>query len=165
MHSDHDLEKEIRFILRGSRLQEPPKELLNNFEDQVWGRITDPRPQGSGLLSAAAILILLLLIASYAFWLLQPAPLSMPESKTPEEPRLVSAPSPEIKKAVISDLSNVPAAKMLSDTEKEPGLSDDALDRHIKDLLILEWLGEADGLLEDFNQLPGAIEATVPKPL
>ncbi|MBP9865983.1 MAG: hypothetical protein KBC91_06245 [Candidatus Omnitrophica bacterium] len=158
MHSDHDLEKEIRFILRGSRLQEPPKELLNNFEDQVWDQIIHPRPPLPGLTLAAPILLLVILIAGYAFWLLQPA--SLPITDSPKSQSAAVAPAPD--QTTVSEKIQFDTApqQMLSSAESEPLITDEVLDSRIRDLLILEWLGETDGLLEDFNLMPAEAAIT-----
>jgi len=152
MHSDHDLEKEVRASLRDVQLQKPPQELLSTFEDQVWSRITNPRPALPVLFLAAPVMVLFVLLAGYGLWLLKQPALPLPE--TAQTTVIVSMPTavsiPETAQTSVAALTH----EMHPSAENEPSIPDDILDSRIRDLLVLEWLGEADGLLEDFNQMP-----------
>ena len=94
--------------------------------------------------------------------------LRMTKSKHKEAPLL---PAPDQTRMVVSTPTSVPvpasaktsvlasAQEMLPSADSETGIPDAILDSRIRDLLVLEWLGEADGLLEDFNPVP--IEAPI----
>jgi len=161
MYSDHDLEKKVRSSLRGIQLQKPPRELLSTFEDQVWSRITNPRPALPGFFLAAPVIGLFVLLAGYGLWLLKQPSLPLP---APAQTRMVvSTPTPALipespKTSVLASTQEI-----LPSAESEQGIPDSILDSRIRDLLVLEWLGEADGLLEDFNQMPGIAETALPK--
>ncbi len=141
-----DDEKEIRFLLRGTQLKKPPVSVLQDYENQVWDRIKNPGVSYSAFPLAAAAFVLALALAGYGFWIL-----NRPLSEAPPPSVLVQ--SADIPQAVGE---NAPEAAEIPQAQ---------LDTMARDLLILQWLGEDGGLLEDWDNLPLLIETALPKAL
>jgi len=148
METMNDIEKEIRQALKGQHLPKPDKALMASFDEEVWEKIMNPPPTPMGLafiLPAAAIVLLL----SFGLWW---GLTSKPHSQTESGNQAI-----EITPKPLTMLPQTEIAEVKGDIIPEASSSDlktvsnDLVDERIRDLLILEWLGEADGLLEGFE--------------
>ncbi|MBI4549314.1 MAG: hypothetical protein HY714_00095 [Candidatus Omnitrophica bacterium] len=124
-------EKKIEALLGGVRLKRPPEKLMENYVSEVRRKIDVP-PAGPAFGLATAFLIAVAAVG-LALWLHQ-APVTQPRQVAPE----------------------VPAADRLSGGET--GDSKASFEEIADEWLILQMLGEDQGVLDAYDPLEGDLE-------
>ncbi len=136
-------EKEIAALMKNVRLKSVPPAFLENYEQEVWARIRRPAfPVGVAFVCAAALIGMAVL--GYGLW----------QTININKSQHISLSSPN---AFVGDLdSRQKHAGMTKEIhakppqeEKKTEFSDQALDNLAREVLVLQWLGEDSGLLDD----------------
>lgn len=126
-------EKEIRKFFGGCRFKKPPQDLMKNYEEEVQRKIAQP-PSVFGLQGVLAIALVVGVLAVVGFFV-------VPSLVKPKVPVILSEPSPARIELPPSAASN----KAIRQEE--------LFERVAEDILILEILGEDEGLMEDFDSI------------
>lgn len=158
--SNHHEDEEIRKLLKSFRAKRPPEDLLKNYEQEVLRKIHAAPGQGfpaAGAFALAAcgagLLVLGIVMLAPRPHTVKPA---VPEisAEAPVRRDLTPEASPE------AAPSPETAPKELSPAAEAAELSED--DVAARDLLILEMLGEDEGLVDGFDRMAGDSEFWTP---
>jgi len=151
-------EKEIRELFESRRLKIPPESLLKDYESGVWKRIRAGQPGpgvGFGVVFSVVLGLALIGFLAVYFGILAPKPkpatvpaplvdaLMQAVSPSPLPVRQAGYPSPPKEERA----KNADGASPLFETGMRGGPNTE-IDELLEELLILEMLGEAEGVLE-----------------
>ncbi|PIW64761.1 MAG: hypothetical protein COW13_00510 [Candidatus Omnitrophica bacterium CG12_big_fil_rev_8_21_14_0_65_50_5] len=146
MNDFHD-DAQIRKFMKSHPPAQPPASLMKNYEQEVLRKIHTSGQPGSGFspalgFSAAAALLLAGGLAFYFFGL---RPQTMPAA-APRETLVIQSP---VEDTSLATPPWIPS----TESEQEAVMADTSEEAMSRDLLILEMLGEDDGILEGFEPL------------
>ena len=149
-------EKEIAQMLKQVRLKSAPDALLKNYEREVWTKIRRPAFPALGIAAACAVFIGAGILI-FVLWqtIAQPKRSASPVPSL-EAPVLIVA-EPRVREyapAAQPVEPVIPAQAQIQKAAAPEDISEESMDRLAREILVLQWLGEDSGLLDDWDDAP-----------